>query len=284
MVYQYQNAPYTQSPELFPPLQSGVLTAAERAGALLVRLENVYITSVTGGSFPGWSQAAQLLQQVWMARNSTGASPGMRAAAAAAQPYTGLEQYYSIACNEAPSPPASAFAGLQRLVLRRGGVIGLPDLWTDEPCATWPVRAQGTYSGPWNAPTSPILVIGNTTDPFLPLRDAVATTRQLANARLLVVHGYGHTALLNPSTCATTYMTAYFRGRRPPAEGNLLPPEPPAVPASRRVTRPASRRIGLRHADLRQASRALTPLALAAAVAGSWPRAREQTSMGDAAR
>jgi pimeloyl-ACP methyl ester carboxylesterase len=237
VVYQYLNAPYTQSPELFPPLQSGVLTAAERAGALLVRLENVHITPVTGGSFPGWSQAAQLLQQVWMARNaSTGASPGTRAAAAmaAAQPYTGLEQYYSIACNEAPSPPASAFVGLQRLVLRRGGVIGLPYLWSlDEPCATWPVRGRDTYSGPWNAPTSPILVIGNTTDPFLPLRDAIAMTRQLANARLLIVRGYGHTAFLNPSTCASNYLTAYFRTGALPPKGavcrqDLQPFAPPA--------------------------------------------------------
>ena len=235
MVYQCLNAPYTQSPELFPPLQSGVLTAAERAGALLVRLENVYITPVTGGSFPGWSQAAELLQQVWMARNaSTGASPGMRTAAAmaAAQPYTGLEQYYSIACNEAPSPPASAFVGLQRLVLRRGGVIGLPYLWSlDEPCATWPVHGQDTYSGPWNAPTSPILVIGNTTDPFLPLRDAIAMTRQLANARLLVVRGYGHTAFLNPSTCASNFMTAYFRtGALPPKGAVCRQDLPPFAP------------------------------------------------------
>ena len=44
MVYQCLNAPYTQWPELFPPLQRGVLTAAERAGALLVTLENVYAT------------------------------------------------------------------------------------------------------------------------------------------------------------------------------------------------------------------------------------------------
>ena len=42
VVYQCLNAPYTQWPELFPPLQSGVLTAAERAGALLVSLENLY--------------------------------------------------------------------------------------------------------------------------------------------------------------------------------------------------------------------------------------------------
>ena len=78
-------------------------------------------------------------------------------------------------------------------------------------------RQVDTYRGPWNAPTSPILVIGNTTDPSTPLRDAVAMTRQLANARLLIVHGYGHTAFLNPSTCAQNYVTAYFRtGALPP--------------------------------------------------------------------
>jgi len=42
VVYQCLNAPYTKWPELFPPLQRNVLTAAERAGALLVTLENVY--------------------------------------------------------------------------------------------------------------------------------------------------------------------------------------------------------------------------------------------------
>ena len=54
---------------------------------------------------------------------------------------------------------------------------------------------------------------------------------QLANARLLVVRGYGHTALLNPSTCDSNYMTAYFRMGALPAEGTRMPPGPPAVPA-----------------------------------------------------
>jgi pimeloyl-ACP methyl ester carboxylesterase len=196
-----------------------------------------YTTPVTGGSFPGWPQAAQGLQQLWMARHGTAAATSgapLAAAATAAQRYGGVEQGLAVQCNEAPSPPASAYAGLQRLVLRRSGVIGLPDLWTfDEPCATWPVRGQDTYTGPWNAPTSPILVIGNTTDPFLPLQDAIDMTRQLANARLLVVHGYGHTAFLNPSTCASTYMTAYFRTGTLPPKGTVcrqdLPPfAPPA--------------------------------------------------------
>ena len=49
VVYQCLNAPYTQWPELFPPLQRGVLEAAERTGALLVTLENLYGYGPTGG-------------------------------------------------------------------------------------------------------------------------------------------------------------------------------------------------------------------------------------------
>ncbi len=49
VVYQCLNAPYTQWPKLFPPLQRNVLTAAERSDALLVTLENVYGYGPTGG-------------------------------------------------------------------------------------------------------------------------------------------------------------------------------------------------------------------------------------------
>lgn len=50
VVYQCLNAPYTQWPLLFPPLQPNVLAAAERAEALLVTLENVYGYGPTGGA------------------------------------------------------------------------------------------------------------------------------------------------------------------------------------------------------------------------------------------
>jgi nucleoside-diphosphate-sugar epimerase len=49
VVYQCLNAPYTQWPHLFPPLQRNVLAAAERAEALLVTLENIYGYGPTGG-------------------------------------------------------------------------------------------------------------------------------------------------------------------------------------------------------------------------------------------
>src|SRR5450631_357726 len=49
VIYQCLNAPYTQWPECFPPLQRGVVAAAERTGALLVSLENLYGYGPTGG-------------------------------------------------------------------------------------------------------------------------------------------------------------------------------------------------------------------------------------------
>jgi nucleoside-diphosphate-sugar epimerase len=49
VIYQCLNAPYTAWPERFPPLQRGVLSAAERNGALLVSLENIYGYGSTGG-------------------------------------------------------------------------------------------------------------------------------------------------------------------------------------------------------------------------------------------
>jgi nucleoside-diphosphate-sugar epimerase len=49
VVYQCLNAPYTQWPQRFPLLQRGVLGAAERAGALLVSLENLYGYGQTDG-------------------------------------------------------------------------------------------------------------------------------------------------------------------------------------------------------------------------------------------
>ncbi len=49
VVYQCLNAPYTQWPKLFPPLQQNVLRAAERADALLVAMENLYGYGPTGG-------------------------------------------------------------------------------------------------------------------------------------------------------------------------------------------------------------------------------------------
>jgi nucleoside-diphosphate-sugar epimerase len=50
VVYRCLNAPYTEWPKQFPPLQRAVVAAAERTGALLVSLENLYGYGPTGGA------------------------------------------------------------------------------------------------------------------------------------------------------------------------------------------------------------------------------------------
>jgi nucleoside-diphosphate-sugar epimerase len=49
VIYQCLNAPYSEWPKSFPPLQRGVLSAAERNDALMVTLENLYAYGPTHG-------------------------------------------------------------------------------------------------------------------------------------------------------------------------------------------------------------------------------------------
>jgi hypothetical protein len=49
VVYFALNPPYNKWPELFPPLQAGVLDGAASAGAKLVAMENLYMYGPTQG-------------------------------------------------------------------------------------------------------------------------------------------------------------------------------------------------------------------------------------------
>lgn len=50
VVYQCLNPPYTQWPELFPPMQAAVIEGAAAAGAKLVSFENLYMYGPTEGA------------------------------------------------------------------------------------------------------------------------------------------------------------------------------------------------------------------------------------------
>jgi pimeloyl-ACP methyl ester carboxylesterase len=192
-------------------------------------------TQIPDQSIQGWSGAATVLQRLWKAAGLEASSTGSALAdsahtpassgAQAVEAYAGPEQALSVICGESPNPrEPRAYIKLAKLVLRRAGPVGLSNLWGDEPCATWPARAPVRYRGPWDTPTAhPILVIGNTTDPATPLKGSVKMVKQLADARLLTVRGYGHSAFLNPSTCANDYTVAYLiDGALPPA-GTVCP-------------------------------------------------------------
>ena len=56
--------------------------------------------------------------------------------------------------------------------------------------------------------------------------------RELANARLLTLKGYGHTALINPSSCINRHVTRYLiKGTLPPVGATCAQDSPPfAIP------------------------------------------------------
>jgi pimeloyl-ACP methyl ester carboxylesterase len=206
--------------------------------AILSAVHGWMFTPLAAPNFPGWAVGATALETLW--KNSdpnapTGASaPAPSAGAkvqARAEPsstpedskYASNFQASAVQCGESPNPrPPGVYRSLDRFIFASFGPIAVVDLWADEPCASWRAKAADRYNGPWDKPTAnAILVIGNTHDPSTPYQNAVAMSRTLAKARLLTVEGYGHTVLLNPSSCASQYESAYLIGGDLPPEGTV---------------------------------------------------------------
>jgi pimeloyl-ACP methyl ester carboxylesterase len=173
-----------------------------------------------------WPFLAEGLQDLWEGR--TPAPP---------QPSTGFEFYYVVLCSESPNPrrPGS-YQTLEVFSYARAGDVGRWWTWDTEPCATWPARAANPHAGPWNRPTAnPILVINPTFDPATSFHGAEAMVRELADARLLTLEGYGHTALLNPSTCINEHASRYLiDGTLPPVGATCQQDTPPFTIAAAR--------------------------------------------------
>jgi hypothetical protein len=125
-----------------------------------------------------------------------------------------------VLCGDSPNPrDPGVYHALEEASASRAGDAGRFWTWAAEPCATWPGRAADQYNGPWNNPTEhTLLVVGTIYDPSTPYTDAQAMAKELANARLLTNNGYGHTALINSSSCINAYESRYL------IDGTLPPP------------------------------------------------------------
>ncbi len=145
-------------------------------------------------------------------------------------PYPGFEQIDAVRCSESPNPrDLRSYHAQEAFSYARAGDIGRVVAWSTEVCATWPATADNPYTGPWNRTTAhPILVVNTTYDPATPYQGAQAMTRQLADARLLTLEGYGHTALINASSCVNEYESRYLiDGILPPAGATCQQDTPP---------------------------------------------------------
>jgi pimeloyl-ACP methyl ester carboxylesterase len=172
-----------------------------------------------------WAPVAEQLQILWNASLEPSVSVS-EAAAALDPPPSPPEQRNAVLCGESPNPRhPGVYPALAALAYARARDVGPAWVWAnDEGCASWPATAADPYVGPWNRPTAnPVLVIGNLFDPATPYEGAVAMARELAHARLLTVDGYGHTAFLNPSTCAYDYVSRYVVDGTLPPPGTVCP-------------------------------------------------------------
>ena len=179
-----------------------------------------FLDTVVNGSYfmVQWRGLAQVMQNVWLDRVSP------RTTTATSQKYFSIGQQLAVLCGESPNPPASTFPWQSAYATTRSGITAPYWAWVTAPCASWPATASHRYAGPWNRPTAaPILVVNTTADPATPYQGAVLVTRTLSRARLVSVVGYGHTALLNPSTCANQHASRYLIGGTVPAVGTTCP-------------------------------------------------------------
>lgn len=192
------------------PFNGAPVTYAVLVNALVSRI----IVGPAGYGFAGWAAAADLLQTLWV-----GGSDGVPTP----EPYDHREQQFAVRCGESPNPRYPGYyRALTALAFERAGDVGPNWAWSDEPCASWPATAANPYLGPWDHRTAnPLLVIGTTFDPSTAYEGSLAMARRLARARLLTVDGYGHTALLNPSNCASGYVSRYLLSGVLPPPGSV---------------------------------------------------------------
>lgn len=119
----------------------------------------------------------------------------------------------AVSCADAPALRGSrswpqVIRRLNRVSRLQGRVIGW---WLWAPCASWPVRGQDSYRGPWSARTAnPILLIGTRHDPNTAYANARRSERLLGNAVLLTHDGYGHLSLQDPSACVEKARVRYL--------------------------------------------------------------------------
>ncbi|MFE2813643.1 alpha/beta hydrolase [Streptomyces nigra] len=173
---------------------------------------------------PGWAAAADMLQALWQGRapqESPPPPPGK---------YPGTEQEAAVVCSESPNPrELGRYPELETFAAARAGDLGRRWVWDYQWCARWPATAADRYTGPFDRRTAhPVLVVNPVYDPATSYQAAEAMTSQLGDARLLTLQGYGHTALLNPSTCVNDHAVRYFTtGALPPVGATCRQDEPP---------------------------------------------------------
>ncbi|AKK30242.1 hydrolase [Mycobacterium sp. EPa45] len=173
-----------------------------------------------------YPELAELLQQFYgtgtaapeLIDDVTGVSP---APENTEQPYLANreEAYNAIQCSDSivPTDPED-YRRASSVAAGSAPDFGRISVFDTIPCAFWQGRDADRYTGPWNRRTAaPILVLNTRNDPATPLDGAYAGASELAQARVVVTEGAGHTSMYVASTCTERVKRSYlFTGVLPP--------------------------------------------------------------------
>jgi hypothetical protein len=268
VIYQCLNAPYSKWADCFPPLQRGVLAAAERNGALLVSLENLYGYGPTGGA--PMTEDLPLVATTVKGPHPGGHDPGAaRRPGRRAGPYRHRSGVGLLRCRRHRIHARRARLR-QRLAGRRADFIGNPELlhtysYVPDIAPAWP---------PW-APTS-----GHRRR-LAPTRTRNVTTRQVLD---LIGDEVGHPVesrsvskltlralgLVNPGTAVHGRddlpvrpalrarhqpSTKRLSGRPAPHSARPSPPPSPGIESARSAHKDRDRRLGPLRTDRTKGTR-----------------------------
>jgi pimeloyl-ACP methyl ester carboxylesterase len=217
--------------DLLDRLSAGPIELSSDSGARTITL-NKLVGRISAGmdvvwAIPGakgWTSIARTLQAIHEAGKApphplAKAAPATPADSAPA-PYDGDEGVIAVMCGDAPTVSLERFPTLASEIMLRSGYFGLWTSYWQFPCSSWAVDAADPYAGPWNARSAAAPLVVNTThDPSTPMQNAEAMAGLLPGAVLLIIDGYGHTTLLNRSSCADALIAAYLTKLEPPPPG-----------------------------------------------------------------
>ena len=138
--------------------------------------------------------------------------------------WAGATTSSAISCADAPALRGSrswprVIRRFKRISRLQGRIQGW---WLWAPCASWPVRGEDNYRGPWGGSTpNPILLIGTRYDPNTAYANARRSERLLGNAVLLTHEGYGHLSFQDPSACVEQARVEYLVELVTPPKGTV---------------------------------------------------------------
>jgi pimeloyl-ACP methyl ester carboxylesterase len=130
--------------------------------------------------------------------------------------FNGNDAFFAVNCADAPLPRIPALYPAFAIAFEAAHrTFGRVEAFSEVGCANWP-RVDERYAGPWNRRTAQtILVVNGTFDPATPYVFGQRMTRELGNARLLTLDGFGHTS--QGSACIDGWYTRYLlNGELPP--------------------------------------------------------------------